>query len=424
MGISIDPAYDGSVNDTIDTSEKTVATELEYRPLSTTRTVTLPQIIPGVYKPPGVPSILPIGNQGQNPYDDQYPGGTGSSSNPFPPFGNGKPFQSSVCGDKDDGYRQIGSRLRIRRPYIKRYFQASSLFQCERECSEARDFGCRSFNYNRLSYGNPGVDRDNCELSDRDSTDLDVGNPAYFETSSDFDFYERVGNYGKEDCLEEARMQNMPDMFPAIRRKKGEKPSNIVIGDILTYDGIQQGRVCEDGMEFTLRTQEGFTGRIYTHGYYDRCFFRGNGGTTSSLRISGPRGYPDCGTQKYSDILTNIVVVQFSELVQTSKDKRYNLTCMLAGPGEAVVTSGYIGSSSGSPVPIEYLPAQNILDSRVRLAVLYQGRPTTTIAVGDPLTFRLETQQGYNLLTDIFATNIIAKDPYSGRSVQLIDRFG
>ena len=81
-------------------------------------------------------------------------------------------------------------------------------------------------------------------------------------------------------------------------------------------------------------------------------------------------------------------------------------------------------SSSGSPVPIEYLPAQNILDSRVRLAVLYQGRPTTTIAVGDPLTFRLETQQGYNLLTDIFATNIIAKDPYSGRSVQLIDRFG
>ncbi|XP_065573483.1 uncharacterized protein LOC136035551 isoform X2 [Artemia franciscana] len=344
------------------------------------RSLTTPKEFIGASRPSNSP--------GQNPYDDQYPGGTGSSSNPFPPFGNGKPFQSSVCGDKDDGYRQIGSRLRIRRPYIKRYFQASSLFQCERECSEARDFGCRSFNYNRLSYGNPGVDRDNCELSDRDSIDLDVGNPAYFETSSDFDFYERVGNYGKEDCLEVSQTCS------------------------------------EDGMEFTLRTQEGFTGRIYTHGYYDRCFFRGNGGTTSSLRISGPRGYPDCGTQKYSDILTNIVVVQFSELVQTSKDKRYNLTCMLAGPGEAVVTSGYIGSSSGSPVPIEYLPAQNILDSRVRLAVLYQGRPTTTIAVGDPLTFRLETQQGYNLLTDIFATNIIAKDPYSGRSVQLIDRFG
>jgi hypothetical protein len=55
---------------------------------------------------------------------------------------------------------------------------------------------------------------------------------------------------------------------------------------------------------------------------------------------------------------------------------------------------------------------------------LYQGRPTTTIAVGDPLTFRLEAQDGYNYVTDIFATNVIARDPYSGRSVQLIDRYG
>lgn len=56
--------------------------------------------------------------------------------------------------------------------------------------------------------------------------------------------------------------------------------------------------------------------------------------------------------------------------------------------------------------------------------ILYQGRPTTTIAVGDPLTFRLEAQDGYNHLTDIFATNVVARDPYSGRSVQLIDRYG
>lgn len=42
--------------------------------------------------------------------------------------------------------------------------------------------------------------------------------------------------------------------------------------------------------------------------------------------------------------MTNIVVVQFSELVQTSRDKRYNLTCLFGGPGEAVVTSGYIGA--------------------------------------------------------------------------------
>lgn len=44
--------------------------------------------------------------------------------------------------------------------------------------------------------------------------------------------------------------------------------------------------------------------------------------------------------------------------------------------------------------------------------------------MGDPLTFRLEAQDGYNHVTDIFATNVVARDPYSGRSIQLIDRFG
>uniref|UniRef100_A0ABD2X1N8 ZP domain-containing protein n=1 Tax=Trichogramma kaykai TaxID=54128 RepID=A0ABD2X1N8_9HYME len=98
---------------------------------------------------------------------------------------------------------------------------------------------------------------------------------------------------------------------------------------------------------------------------------------------------------------------------------------MFRGPDEAVVTSGYIGAGrSGSPIPIEYLPAENTLSSRIRLLILYQGRPTTTIAVGDPLTFRLEAQDGYSYPADIFATNVIARDPYSGRSVQLIDRYG
>ena len=49
---------------------------------------------------------------------------------------------------------------------------------------------------------------------------------------------------------------------------------------------------------------------------------------------------------QYADLMTNIVVVQFSEMVQTSRDKRYNLTCLFGGPGEAVVTSGYIGAGS------------------------------------------------------------------------------
>lgn len=56
--------------------------------------------------------------------------------------------------------------------------------------------------------------------------------------------------------------------------------------------------------------------------------------------------------------------------------------------------------------------------------ILYQGRPTTTIAVGDPLTFKLESMDGTGYATDMFATNVVARDPYSGRSVQLIDRFG
>lgn len=60
-------------------------------------------------------------------------------------------------------------------------------------------------------------------------------------------------------------------------------------------------QICnEDGMEFTLKLPEGFYGRIYTYGYYDRCFFRGNGGTVNVLRISGAGGYPECGTQRVS----------------------------------------------------------------------------------------------------------------------------
>ncbi|XP_066983895.1 uncharacterized protein [Macrobrachium rosenbergii] len=190
-------------------------------------------------------------------------------------------------------------------------------------------------------------------------------------------------------------------------------------------DSGEVSQLCtEDGMEFTIRTNEPFRGRIYTYGYYDRCFSRGSGSTVNVLKISGPNDFPDCGTIRYGETTTNIVVVQFSDNVQTSLDKRYNLTCTIVGPGEAVVTSGYIGAGSGAPTPIEYLPAENQLQSKVRLQILYGGRPTTTIAVGDPLTFKLESQRGYNLVSDIFATNVVAKDPYSGRSVDLIDSRG
>ena len=48
--------------------------------------------------------------------------------------------------------------------------------------------------------------------------------------------------------------------------------------------------------------------------------------------------------------MTNIVVVQFSENVQTMMDKRYNLTCTTIGPSDSVVTSGYIGAGYGTAV--------------------------------------------------------------------------
>lgn len=53
-----------------------------------------------------------------------------------------------------------------------------------------------------------------------------------------------------------------------------------------------------DGIEFTMKTPEGFYGRIYTYGFYDSCFYDGNGGTTSVLRISRGNGFPRCGTQQ------------------------------------------------------------------------------------------------------------------------------
>jgi hypothetical protein len=71
-------------------------------------------------------------------------------------------------------------------------------------------------------------------------------------------------------------------------------------------------QVCsEDGMEFTLRTAEPFIGRIYTYGYYDRCFYRGNGGTANVLRISGAQGYPDCGTQRVNIAQIKTIFITF-----------------------------------------------------------------------------------------------------------------
>ncbi|XP_016979520.1 uncharacterized protein LOC108044866 isoform X4 [Drosophila rhopaloa] len=339
---------------------------------------------------------LPLPGLGLSHPPTPYGGGGGGGSHVGVGVGvnSGPPRPPITRCEESDNFKQIAARHKMRRHFVRRALIVPSLIQCERECIESRDFVCRSFNYRdsaASSYEDRDRDRDrespNCELSDRDSRELDIHDPGTFDASN-YDFYERSIGRSDGECMDVTQTCN------------------------------------EEGMEFTIRTPEGFLGRIYTYGFYDRCFFRGNGGTVNVLRLSGPQGYPDCGTQRYGDTLTNIVVVQFSDNVQTSRDKRYNLTCIFRGPGEAVVSSGYIGAGSGSPIPIEYLPAENTLSSKVRLSILYQGRPTTTIAVGDPLTFRLEAQDGYNHVTDIFATNVVARDPYSGRSIQLIDRFG
>lgn len=47
-------------------------------------------------------------------------------------------------------------------------------------------------------------DRENCELSDRDTRDMEVNNPQYFDNNGNYDFYERgLDRQGLDgDCLD------------------------------------------------------------------------------------------------------------------------------------------------------------------------------------------------------------------------------
>ncbi|GIY06731.1 uncharacterized protein CDAR_578231 [Caerostris darwini] len=301
---------------------------------------------------------------------------------PYPPIP-----PPELCG-KSGGigtFKKIGYGMRLRSHFVIRVVRAETLPDCERACMETRDFACLSFNFRSFF-------PDNCELSDQDSHLVQIGSPLYFELDTQFDYYEREPTGVSPGCLDVSQSCTL------------------------------------DGMEFTLKTPEGFYGRMYTYGFYDTCFYDGNGGNVNVLRISRANGFPRCGTQQYGDVITNIVVVQFNDYVQTSRDKKYNLTCYFSGPGEAVVTSNYLDTRTDGryPTQIEHLPAQNVLTSSVVLKVLYRGAPTTTIAVGDLLTFRLEARGNFHweYFADIFATNVIAKDPYSGRQVHLIDARG
>lgn len=204
------------------------------------------------YRPPGV------GGVGQPPsgYDNNVNALAGDG---FGGYGPVRPQYGSRC--EDEGFKQAASRHRMRRPYIRRAMNVPSLTHCQRECLDSRDFLCRSFNYDERAYENDREGGTNCELSDKDSRVMDLQDPMMFDVGT-YDFYERSFGRNGEECLDVSQTCS------------------------------------EDGMEFTLRTPEGFVGRIYTYGFYDRCFFRGNGGTANVLRISGPQGYPECGSQR------------------------------------------------------------------------------------------------------------------------------
>lgn len=138
----------------------------------------------------------------------------------------------------------MGLRQKMRKQFVRRAVRVPSLVHCQRECTSARDFICRSFNYKDdgdrpSSSPQPGTGETfNCELSDRDTRELDVNNPQMFESGTS-DFYERSigGRSNEAECLDVSQVCN------------------------------------EDGMEFTLRLNEPFAGRIYSYGFYDRCEF-------------------------------------------------------------------------------------------------------------------------------------------------------
>lgn len=122
-------------------------------PIGTPAAVGYPAPAPGYPAAPvAAPGAFPPG------YPAGYPGGYPAAGAVAQPAGYGDPFYgggpgaagsrpfSSRCDD-GDAFRQVGARLRARRQYIRRFVSVPSLPLCERECADARDFVCRSFNF-------------------------------------------------------------------------------------------------------------------------------------------------------------------------------------------------------------------------------------------------------------------------------------
>ena len=85
----------------------------------------------------------PIGGPIRGPIGDPIAGNGIGGPLGRPPVGQ-RPWQGSRC--EEDSFRQVG-RQRMQRRYVRRFTTAQSLAHCQRECIEARDFICRSFNY-------------------------------------------------------------------------------------------------------------------------------------------------------------------------------------------------------------------------------------------------------------------------------------
>ena len=233
------------------------------------------------------------GGGGQNygpDYDNNALGpGSDTYGQHYGPPGAARPISTGTRCDENDSYKQMGLRQRMRKQFVRRGLKVETIVECQRECSSSRDFVCRSFNYkdSPTSFdgdrtASNGVESYNCELSDRDTRELDVHNPMMFDPAN-YDFYERSmgarSNSNNGECLDVSQVCN------------------------------------EDGMEFSLRTTEPFAGRIYSYGFYDRCFFRGNGGTVNVLRISGPSGFPECGTQRVSPYISDYGWISLIQLI-------------------------------------------------------------------------------------------------------------
>lgn len=206
-------------------------TDMTDRGYMPSRGPSRPMIAGGGGAGPASPPFIMVGWGGGMPThvpdSSMYGSHYGPASRPIGPIG--------IRCDDADSYRQMGLRQKMKKQFVRRSTRASTLTQCQRECTSAADFVCRSFNYREEGERAGQGETFNCELSDRDLRELDLNNPQMFETSN-YDFYERSigGRSNDGECLDVSQTCN------------------------------------EDGMEFTLRTNEPFTGRVYSYGFYDR----------------------------------------------------------------------------------------------------------------------------------------------------------